>query len=100
MSEIEIIHNLEGYGDEYSKCRAHHAKKRSGKFKRKNVREYIRRKNGKFTLSDYPLKPLEVRIFLRYEITTFVVHGREIVWTGARQDKPPIYVWAEYVKLC
>ena len=101
MSEKEIIRDLESRDDEYSKCRAHHAKKRSTRFKRIKVKVCVDRdKYGKYILPDYPFDPMNVKIMgQRYEIDTFIIHGREVIWTGATQSRPPLKIWATYEKL-
>ncbi len=100
MSEKKTINELEGRGDEDSRSCAHRMKKRSKKFKRLKTRVQVELVGTKYFLPEYPFNPLKVKVFgVRTKIKTFVVHGREIIWTGAKQSRPPNKIWVEYERL-
>lgn len=53
--------------------------------------------NGKYIMPEFPSDPKSVRLFgSRIPITTFVVHGREIIWTGRGHERPPKEVLVTY----
>ena len=98
MSQDEdLISELESHNDEFHLCRAFYIKKRSGRYKRGKRETLLELDDGKYLLPDFPCDPQGVTLRgVRLPITCFVIHGREVIWTGKCQERPPRKVWASY----
>lgn len=98
MFNDNLIEELESRNDEYHLCRANHLKKRSIRFRTVTKRALLKvDENDKYILPEFPSDPKSVSLIgARFPITTFVVHGREIIWTGSGQTRPPREVLATY----
>ena len=91
------IEDLESVGDDFHDRRAFYLKKRSAKYSRRNKKVEVMLINNRFFLPEYPINPTKVKVWgFAKPITTFLVHGKEIVWTGARMDRPPSKITVEY----
>ena len=97
MPDEDLIRELDSYGDEYHKCRAAHLKRRSSKFRKVKKRILLELIDDKYTLPEFPCDPLDITVSgALFEITTFVVHGRDILWTGKGNERAPRKIWVFY----